>query len=144
MCRISLQTDHTFNRLRSNSPFLLSTIICFAARFSESYSNLYPRLFAHTKLLLAKALAAGTCNISTIQSLACFIFWSLPWEGKQTWQRIGHATRLAYQLKMHIPRTRDLPEDQIEARSILVSLSSLSSDFGRRILMRFGLISFAG
>jgi hypothetical protein len=83
---------------------------------------LYPQLYQHTKTLLNKVVSEGICNIGTIQALACFIFWSLPWEHKQTWQRVGHTTRLGYQMKMHVPRTTDLPINELEARAVLVSL----------------------
>jgi len=121
LCHASHPLDHTFDHLRSTSSFLFSTILCFSARFSETQAMLYPPLYQHTKNLLNKVVSEGICNIGTIQALACFIFWSLPWEHKQTWQRVGHATRLGYQMKMHIPRTSDLPVNGLEARAVLVS-----------------------
>ncbi|KAG7531339.1 hypothetical protein FFLO_04400 [Filobasidium floriforme] len=110
---------HTFDKIRSSSPFLFTIMICLAARFSHDDRRIYQTLYPHAKSLLHKAMNEGHCHVTTVQAISCFVFWGLPRESKQTWQRLGHAIRLAYQLGMHVPRTSDLPLDDAEAKAIL-------------------------
>ena len=116
------------------SPFLLTTIVCLGARFRTEGRSTYQTLYPHAKTLLNKAIIGGHCDITTIQGISCFIFWGLPRESKQTWQRLGHAIRLAYQLGMHVPRNSDLPVDDDEAKAVLVRT------VGRGRRTRLGLI----
>jgi hypothetical protein len=104
-------------------------MICLAARFSQDDRPIYQTLYPHAKSLLHKAINEGHCHVTTVQAISCFVFWGLPRESKQTWQRLGHAIRLAYQLGMHVPRTSDLPLDDAEAKVILVSRAVRSQLF---------------
>jgi hypothetical protein len=96
-------------------------MICLAARFSHDDRRIYQTLYPHAKSLLHKAMNEGHCHVTTVQAISCFVFWGLPRESTQTWQRLGHAIRLAYQLGMHVPRTSELTLDDAEAKAILVS-----------------------
>lgn len=114
------ESVHTMDYDRSASPFLFTTLIAFSARFTSS--PLYPALYAYAKKLGSVAMEDGTCDVATIQAFSLHIFWKVP-DDKAMWLKLGHTIRLAYELEMHKPRKGRLPDNEYEARVILVSIA---------------------
>jgi hypothetical protein len=57
-----------------------------------------------------------------VQSLMLLTYWKEPADSSG-WMKIGMAIRLGYSLFWHVPRTEPLPEDETQAREVLVSRS---------------------
>ncbi|RSH95252.1 hypothetical protein EHS25_000338 [Saitozyma podzolica] len=104
---------HTVDYLRSTSSTLFSAVLTASAKFFRR--QLYPDLLAHTQLAVNRATSLGTCNVGIIQALLIMLYWKAPRDGS-LWVKMGIAIRLGYQLGLHIPRTKPLPEDVLEAR----------------------------
>lgn len=104
---------HTLDYLRSTSSTLFSAVLTASAKFFRR--QLYPDLLAHTQLAVNRATSLGTCNVGIIQALLIMLYWKAPRDGS-LWVKMGIAIRLGYQLGLHIPRTKPLPEDVLEAR----------------------------
>lgn len=107
---------HTMHYLRRNSSVLFSTVLASSSRFFRH--DLHPTLLSHARTVLDRALQAGSTDIGVVQSLMLLTYWKDP-EDTSGWMKVGMAIRLGYSLFWHIPRTEQLPEDEMEAREIL-------------------------
>jgi hypothetical protein len=57
----------------------------------------------------------GECSLGLVQSLLIMVYWKTPTD-TSAWVKIGIGIRLAYQLGLHVPRTKKLPSDDRDAR----------------------------
>lgn len=104
--------------LRSTSSILFSTVLASSARFFRP--DLHPHLVSHASTILDRALHAGQADTGIVQSLMLLTYWKEPADSSG-WMKIGMAIRLGYSLFWHVPRTEPLPEDETQAREVLVS-----------------------
>lgn len=106
--------------LRRTSSVLFSTVLASSSRFFRH--DLHAALLSHARTLLDRALLAGSSEIGVIQSLMLMTYWKDP-EDTSGWMKVGMAIRLGYSLFWHMPRQDPLPDDEREARKLLVSPS---------------------
>lgn len=111
---------HTLNFLRTTSTVLLSAVVASASKFFRS--DLHPVLISHARTLLDRAIQTGAFDAGVIQALLIHTYFKEP-EDTSGWFKVGMALRIAYSMFWHIPRTEPLPENDDEARDILVSAS---------------------
>lgn len=109
---------HTMAYLRRTSSVLFSTVLASSSRFFRQ--DLHPALISHARTVLDRALLMGSSEIGVIQSLMLMTYWKDP-EDTSGWMKVGMALRLGYSLFWHIPRQDPLPDDEREARKLLVS-----------------------
>lgn len=130
---------HTFNSVHDASPLLLSSILAVSSRFFRK--NMYASLINHAQSLLSRAVGEWGGDITLVQAIIVLVYFKvkqhftcittwivneltlrLPLQdhGDTTaWLKIGHATRLARQLRLHDVRSSPLPIEDIEARQII-------------------------
>jgi hypothetical protein len=109
---------HTLEYLRRTSSVLFSTVLASSARFFRQ--DLHPALISHARTVLDRALLSGLSEIGVVQSLMIMTYWKDP-EDTSGWMKVGMAIRLGYSRFWHIPRHDPLPEEEREARKLLVS-----------------------
>lgn len=104
---------HTLLYLRTMSRILLSSILAIAAKFFRR--PLYRPLLSHSNAIIDRAVGLGQCDIWLIQSLILLVCWKDPRDAS-SWVKLGIGIRLGYQLGLHLPRSRPLPAEELEAR----------------------------
>jgi len=55
-----------------------------------------------------------------VQSLLIAVFWKEVTD-VSAWRKVGMAIRMALQLRWHVKRTSELPQDEMAARVVVVS-----------------------
>lgn len=110
---------HTREFVRSTSTVLFASILAVSAKFIRP--DLYPTLLANAQQLVGRGIVESRASLGLIQAILVLVYWKPPMDGS-AWLRTGLAVRLGYQLDLHVSRTGPLPEDEHEARLILVRL----------------------
>lgn len=108
---------HTVQFARSTSTVLFTTLLAVSAKFARP--DLYSVLRSHAMQLIGRGIMDGRATLGLIQSILCQIYWKEPIDSS-AWLRIGIAIRMAYQMFLHGQRKGPLPNDEQEARRILV------------------------
>lgn len=113
---------HQPHFVRQTSAILFTTILTIASRYRR------PTLYAHLRKLvngmLGRAFAEGVVELGLVQSLSLLSFWKEA-DDRGTWRRVGYAIRIALEMDLHQPSQEPLPENEIEARKVLVRISLL-------------------
>ena len=129
MHRLTLTAVHTFDYLNETSSALLTGVLVASSKFFRP--DIHNQLLSHVQTLLNRSIGVGACDIGIIQCLLILVCFKAPTD-RSAWIKIGMAIRLAYQHGWHVPLHRTLPENQEEARAILVcldgSMRSLEAD----------------
>jgi hypothetical protein len=99
--------------MRQNSPLLFTAVLAVAAKFV--HRELHQPLLTHAQMILNRATNMGECSLGLVQSLLIMVYWKTPTD-TSAWVKIGIGIRLAYQLGLHVPRTKKLPSDDRDAR----------------------------
>jgi hypothetical protein len=105
--------------VRQTSAILFTTILAIASRYRR------PTLYAHLRKLvngmLGRAFAEGVVELGLVQSLSLLSFWKEA-DDRGTWRRVGYAIRIALEMDLHQPSQEPLPDNEIEARKVLVRI----------------------
>ncbi|RSH91680.1 hypothetical protein EHS25_009049 [Saitozyma podzolica] len=104
---------HDSSYMRQNSPLLYTAVLAVAAKFV--HRELHQPLLTHAQMILNRATNMGECSLGLVQSLLIMVYWKTPTD-TSAWVKIGIGIRLAYQLGLHVPRTKKLPSDDRDAR----------------------------
>lgn len=70
--------------------------------------------------LIGQAIFDSVYAIELVQAICLLHYWKKPTDSSG-WLRLGHASRLGYQLDLHLPRRGELPGNEREARLVIVS-----------------------
>ncbi|CED83577.1 Zn(2)-C6 fungal-type DNA-binding domain [Phaffia rhodozyma] len=106
---------HTASFTRETSPVLFSAVLTASAKFV--LPGIYPKLLDFTNNMLGRCFGFGVLEIGFIQALSILSFWK-PATDNSSFRRVGYAIRLAYELNLHEPHARPLPDDEHEIRMI--------------------------
>ncbi|KAM0789318.1 hypothetical protein ACM66B_000155 [Microbotryomycetes sp. NB124-2] len=107
---------HTVQWVRQQSSILFSTLLAVSARHFRP--ELYQSLHSQATTLVARGVFGSTFDIGLLQSLMLLVYWKEPGDAT-AFLRVGIIVRLAYQLRLHVPRTSRLPAEEHEARLTL-------------------------
>lgn len=107
--------------MRRTSPILLTAVLTAAAKFFRP--ELHVQLLTHAQTIINRAITVGECAVGLVQSLLIMVYYKAPTD-RSAWVKIGIALRLGYQMGWHIPTKRQLPENETEARILLVCAQS--------------------
>jgi hypothetical protein len=112
------------NYLRRTSTILFASVLATSSKFFRK--DLHRRLSAHAQTILDRAIVSGASDIGVVQSLMILTYWKNP-NDTSAWRKIGMAIRIGYQSFWHVQRRDVLPEDEMAARHVLVSLCIIGS-----------------
>jgi hypothetical protein len=104
--------------MSETSSELLTAVLAASAKFFRP--DLYPDLLEHAQALINRAIGAGACDIGIVQCLMIVVCWKAPTD-RSAFIKVGMAIRLGYQHGWYLPSTRVLPDNEREARLLLVS-----------------------
>ncbi|KAK4057240.1 hypothetical protein OIO90_001735 [Microbotryomycetes sp. JL221] len=107
---------HTVAYVRQTSTVLFSSLLAVSAKHFRP--DLYPSLHSQATTLIAKGVFGSHFEIGLLQSLMLLVYWKEPGDATAFF-RVGIIIRLAMQLRLPVPRTTPLPDDEHEARLIL-------------------------
>lgn len=113
---------HTLDRVRSESPCLLSSMVAATSKFFRP--DLHRTLMDHSLAIISRAVAAGACDTGLVQSLMIHVYWKAPTD-RTAWMKLGMALRMAYQLRWHETQARQDGLEEVDLRRLLVSESTL-------------------
>jgi len=108
---------HSADFCRQRSPLLFSAILLASAKVVRP--DLYQPSLDHIDHLVGVAFQSGLSSVELVQSLTILVFWRES-DDSSSYGKIGHAIRTSYELKLD-SRIRPLPEDDHQARLVLVS-----------------------
>ena len=114
---------HTLEFLRETSHVLLAGILTVSTKFFRR--DAYHALLSHTQMIVNRAMGSGACSTGLVQCILLLIYWKTPTD-RTTWTKLGHAIRLAFQMRWHMLRQNPLPSNEREARLVLVSSERLA------------------
>lgn len=100
-------------------------MIAAASKFLRP--DLHVRLMDHSLAILSRAVAAGACDTSLVQSLMIHVYWKAPTD-RTAWMKLGMAIRMAYQLRWHETQASQDGLEEMTLRRLLVSVSELPID----------------
>ncbi|KAK4048244.1 hypothetical protein OIV83_004949 [Microbotryomycetes sp. JL201] len=107
---------HTVQWVREHSSVLFSTLLAVSARHFRP--ELYQSLQSQATTLVARGVFGSAFEIGLLQSLMLLVYWKEPGDAT-AFLRVGIIIRLAYQLRLHTPRTTRLPAGELDARMTL-------------------------
>lgn len=130
---------HTLDRVRSESPCLLSSMVAAASKFFRP--DLHRNLMDHSLAIVSRAVAAGACDTGLVQSLMIHVYWKSPTD-RTAWVKLGMAIRMAYQLRWHEKQASQDELPEMDLRRLLVSEPTLS--YQVRLELSFRIRSVPG
>lgn len=107
---------HSASYTFSASLPLFTAVLAVTCKFLRP--EIYEVLLAASSNLIDRAISDCVCSIEVVQAICLLHYWKKPTDGRG-WLRLGHAIRLGYQLDLHLPRRRELPTDERQARLAL-------------------------
>jgi hypothetical protein len=89
---------HTFELVQRRSSFLLTVVLCTAARiFNES---VHRGLYEHAEKLLASFMVSCEKSIESIQAMLLLTYWKDSSDSR-SWHFVGHAIRMGTAMNWH-------------------------------------------
>jgi hypothetical protein len=103
--------------VRNRSTLLFTSILAASAKIV--WPEVYRPLIDVANDLLYEAMRDGMRTVELIQAISILAFYKEA-EDATSFRKVGYAIRLAFELDLHVPKQRPLPNDETEAREILV------------------------
>jgi hypothetical protein len=89
---------HTFNYVRKQSLFLLTSILAATAKAFNPI--LYKPLYDHAQELFNEAFAKGVYSVETAQAILLLTYWKEP-QDNRAWTTLGYVIRMCVDMGWH-------------------------------------------